>query len=152
MNGFSNRQTRLFLAAALAAGVAAPVRADAVDPPQPKNAAGGAMGNNVVIKLGDADNGARRELRVGEEFEVALPENPTTGYRWQLHSPLGPALDVENNSFVGSSSGLIGAGGLRRWRFRALKAGVAVVTIDNRRSWEPAPVATFEVTIDVKAP
>jgi inhibitor of cysteine peptidase len=108
-------------------------------------------GSDVVTRIGNADNGGKKELRVGDQFEVALPENPTTGYRWQLHTPVGPVLEVEDDSFVGSAPGLIGAGGLRSWRFRALKAGLAHLTIDNRRSWEPAPIGTFEVTIEVTA-
>ena len=108
-------------------------------------------GNDIVIQIGNADNGGKRELRVGDLFEVTLPENPTTGYRWQLHSPVGPVLEVEDDSFAGPSSGMIGAGGLRSWRFRVLKEGLAHLVIDNRRSWEPSPIGTFEVTIEANA-
>jgi inhibitor of cysteine peptidase len=108
-------------------------------------------GTDIVIQIGNADNGGKRELRVGDLFEVTLPENPTTGYRWQLHSPVGPVLEVEDDSFAGPSSGMIGAGGLRSWRFRVLKEGLAHLVIDNRRSWEPSPIGTFEVTIEANA-
>lgn len=104
-----------------------------------------------MIKINNTDNGGKEELRIGEAFEVQLSENPTTGHRRQLHLPVGPVLEVKDNSFVGSH-GAYGAGGLRIWRFRAVQEGVALLAIENRRSWEPQPVATFEVTIEVKVP
>lgn len=123
----------------------------AVHSAQAQSAAGSNRDSKIVIQIGSADNGGERSLRVGEQFEVALPENPTTGYRWELHTPVSPALELVGDSFAPPTSGLIGAGGLHSWRFEALKEGLAVLTIDNRRSWEPAPVGTFKVTIDVKA-
>lgn len=104
-----------------------------------------------MIKIDNADNGGKAELRVGDLFEVQLSENPTTGYRWQLNLPVGPVLEVEDNSFAASSAGMVGAGGLHNWRLKALQEGVALLKIENRRSWEPQPVGTFEVTIEVKA-
>jgi inhibitor of cysteine peptidase len=109
-----------------------------------------------MLKLTNADNGGKAELRVGESFELQLSENPTTGYRWRLPSPLapsplGPLFEVEDDSFAGPQ-GTFGAGGVRVWRLRAVLAGVTHLVIENRRSWEPQPVGTFEVAIDVKAP
>jgi inhibitor of cysteine peptidase len=103
-----------------------------------------------MIKINDADNGGKAEPRVGESFEVQLPENPTTGYVWHLHLPVDPFLEVEEDSFAGSQ-GAYGIGGLRRWRFRALQEGVITLEIEHRRSWEPKAVETFKVTVEVKA-
>ena len=95
-------------------------------------------GSDKVIKIGAADNGG--ESGSGrDQFEVTLPENPTTGYRWQLHAPVNPALSVEGNSYVAAAPGLIGSGGLRSWRFRALKEGAVGLVIENGRSWELGP-------------
>jgi len=127
------------------------VSGDATRLAQARSEADSNMGHDIVIQIGNADNGGKRKLRVGDVFEVTLPENPTTGYRWQLHSPVGPVLEVEDDSFAGPSSGMIGAGGLRSWRFRVLREGLAHLVIDNRRSWEPAPIGTFEVTIEANA-
>ncbi|MGO9675142.1 MAG: protease inhibitor I42 family protein [Methylocella sp.] len=108
-------------------------------------------GGDVALRIGAADNGGAKQLRVGDQFEMALPENPSTGYRWQLHAPIDPALAVEGDSYAATAPGLIGSGGLRNWRFRALKQGAAHLVIDYRRSWEPAPVESFAITIDVRA-
>ena len=101
-----------------------------------------------MLKINNADNGGKAELRVGELVEVQLSENPTTGYRWQLHLPVGPVLELKDDSFVGLQ-GAYGAGGLRSWRFRAVQEGAVLLEIENKRSWEPGPVETF--TIEVKA-
>lgn len=131
----------LALAAAALAGGLNPVRAQAPAP----------GGGGVALKIGAADNGGAKQLRLGDAFEVTLAENPSTGYQWTLHAPLDPALAVEGNSYVASAPGLIGSGGLRSWRFRAVKAGVAHLVIDDKRGWEPAPVESFAIAIDVKA-
>lgn len=104
-----------------------------------------------MLELDNTANGGKVELRVGESFELRLSENPTTGYCWQLRLPVGPFLEVEDDSFAGPH-GTFGAGGLHIWRFRAAEKGVARLEIENRRSWEPEPVETFEVAIEVKAP
>jgi inhibitor of cysteine peptidase len=150
---FLSRRTKLFLMVAFAVAVfcGPAISGDAPRLAQAGSAAEGNTGHDIVIQIGNADNGGRRDLRVGDRFEVTLPENPTTGYRWQLHSPVSPILEVEDDSFAGAAPGRVGAGGLRSWRFRTLKVGLARLVIDNRRSWEPAPIGTFEVTIDVKA-
>jgi inhibitor of cysteine peptidase len=103
-----------------------------------------------MITISYADNGGKAEARVGESFEVQLPENPTTGYRWQLHLPVGPVLEVAEDSFAGSQ-GAYGIGGLRCWRFRALQEGAFLLEIEHRRSWETEPVDMFKVTVKVKA-
>ena len=47
------------------------------------------------MELTDADTGAEHSLDVGQELVVRLPENRTTGYRWDLAVPDGVALDDE---------------------------------------------------------
>jgi inhibitor of cysteine peptidase len=108
-------------------------------------------GTDRMVQIEATDNGGEKTIRVGDSFELRLPENPSTGYRWLIHEPVGPVVEVEDNSFVLSAPGLPGAGGLRSWRFRAMQTGRALLTLENRRSWEPAPIGAFAVTIDVTA-
>lgn len=92
-------------------------------------------------------------IKVGplESFEVELPENPTTGYRWQLASELGTALQLEDDSFQAGNEAVCGAGGVRRWRFRAGSEGATELAIHRRRSWEHRAAETFNVTIRVES-
>jgi inhibitor of cysteine peptidase len=103
-----------------------------------------------MLKIDQAQNGSSLEVPLGDPFQVQLPENPTTGYRWQLQSAGDQALDLEEDSFERSPGG-IGAGGLRCWRFQAARAGLVHLEIALRRSWQPQPIETFAITVVVKA-
>ena len=93
--------------------------------------------------------GAPLEVSVGESFELRLPENPTTGYRWTLRSNGQPVVELQADSFE-TSAGLCGAGGTHIWRFRASQAGVGELATDLRRSWEKRATETFNVSVQVK--
>ena len=40
----------------------------------------------MAVTLTEASNGAAVEIRNGDAIEVMLPENATTGFRWQVVS------------------------------------------------------------------
>lgn len=52
-----------------------------------------------MIHLGESSNGHDLELPVGEVFELCLPENPTTEFRWQLTSNGEPACVLLSHFF-----------------------------------------------------
>jgi len=94
-------------------------------------------------------NGGQVEILLGDSFEVQLAENPTTGYRWLLHSTQGRTIEIQEDSFQ-ARGGAIGAGGIRRWRFRASETGPADLEFEYRKSWEKKAVETFKVAVRVK--
>jgi inhibitor of cysteine peptidase len=94
-------------------------------------------------------NGGEAELGLGATCMIQLPENPTTGYRWQVHSAGAPVVAIEADDFeVGSQR--VGAPGLRRWTVRAAQPGTAVIELRNRRSWETEAMSTFRITLQVR--
>jgi len=95
-----------------------------------------------------ADSGKKLNVGVGETLELQLPENPTTGYRWRLHSSGGPVLQLAEQSFAPSTEA-VGASGTRCWIFRAVLAGVTRLELEQRRSWEHQAINTFHITIGV---
>ncbi|HLK84772.1 MAG TPA: protease inhibitor I42 family protein [Xanthobacteraceae bacterium] len=97
-----------------------------------------------------ADSGREFAVGVGDTFELRLPENPTTGYRWEPCSTTGPTLELAECSFAVSSEAL-GAGGVRRWIFRAALAGVVRLEFEQRRSWQRQAVDRFDVTVRVQS-
>ena len=111
---------------------------------------GSGAAEGVTQRIGPADNGKAKTVRVGQSFELRLPENPSTGYRWRLR-PIGPVLALEGDSYVAAVSERRGAPGQHRWQFRAVEAGAVRLTLDSQRSFEPKPVATFAVAIDAAA-
>jgi predicted secreted protein len=93
------------------------------------------------VELTESDAGGEHALGVGQEVVLRLPENRTTGYRWELAVPDGVA--VEDDGYEAAPSGAPGAGGTRRFRLRPTVAGCHRVTAGLRRSWQrstgPAP-------------
>ena len=101
-------------------------------------------------EIGKEHSGSELNLEVGESLELRLPENPTTGYRWQLRSSGSPVLELMEDS-PSPAGEAVGAGRVRRWVFRAAQAGLARLELEQRRSWERQAVDSFNVAIRVKA-
>jgi inhibitor of cysteine peptidase len=102
-----------------------------------------------MLQIEESQGGGEVEVGLGESFELRLPENPTTGYRWEVRSPGKPAVEIEKDSFQGAG-GPPGAGGHHCWFFRAAQPGVAHLELDYRRGWEKSQSRTFRVTVRVK--
>ncbi|KIX11116.1 hypothetical protein X474_25745 [Dethiosulfatarculus sandiegensis] len=95
------------------------------------------------------------KVKAGEEFTISLKANPTTGYGWQLVSPLDPnLLKLMGSRFERkpSQQKLMGAGGHTVWTFKALGPGKADLLFHYQRPWEkdqePARRKSFTVVID----
>jgi inhibitor of cysteine peptidase len=102
----------------------------------------------AVDSAGAADLRAFRiEARVGEPFEIRLPGNPSTGYRWTLIDPV-PALlrGVGVARIERGRSDLAGAPGQEIWTFEATAPGSAPLLFEYRRPWEPATVPPAQRT------
>jgi inhibitor of cysteine peptidase len=86
----------------------------------------------------------------GDAIVIELPDQPTTGYRWEIAS-VDPALvEVEGSEFASSGPG-IGAGGIVTWRLRARAAGRTRLELARRRPWERdrEPIERFAVTLEI---
>ena len=92
------------------------------------------------------------EIKIGEDFYIAVAANPTTGYSWKMTG----AGDSKRVKFIGENyqpdnSGLVGAGGAQWFHFLAQNAGETEIKLLYSRPWESkeAPVknATFKVKI-----
>lgn len=99
-----------------------------------------------------SDPAAAIRVEPGGLFDVVLESNATTGYSWRLTRPLEATyLQLVESRYEAPDSGLVGAGGRERWRFRALAPGRTQIALEYVRSWEvgqlPARAATFEVEI-----
>ena len=101
---------------------------------------------NHVLTLGD--DGDRVSLAPGDEIQVTLEGNATTGFSWELVeydsaviAPLGePTYDVDDGE-------LAGAGGSWTWTLRAVAAGESPVRFVYHRTWEDeAPESIFSFT------
>lgn len=91
------------------------------------------------------------ECQVGDILEIALKENPTTGYVWKLNGDGSPVLKLENQSYQPNavSNGMAGSGGTIIYTFKAASPGKAKVKLVCSRPWENKPIdnASFNITV-----
>ncbi len=101
------------------------------------------------------DVGQTINIDVDQEFVIALGSNITTGYSWQA------SYDETMLELVGGQSeyepseeaeeGLVGAGGIEYFRFKALKAGETEITLVYKQPWAGGGISetkVFTVNID----
>jgi predicted secreted protein len=95
-----------------------------------------------------ADDGARVSVEAGEEIEVRLDGNATTGFSWDLveYDPtvIAPSGDP---SYVEDDTDLVGAGGTWVFTLIAQAPGETDVRFEYARVFEDQPAsATFAFT------
>ena len=84
----------------------------------------------------EKDNRASVEVPCGATITIELKENPTTGYRWTISNINEVFLQPESDEFLPPDQTTPGAGGLRRFLFRAKSAGSTQLTLINKRAWQ----------------
>ncbi len=99
------------------------------------------------------DSGQTIDIGVNQEFIIALGSNPTTGYGWQeTYDETMLEMMGEKTYKPGEEAeeGVVGAGGVEYFRFKALKAGEAEITLVYKRTWEEEGIEqkVFTVNID----
>lgn len=107
----------------------------------------------MPIEISESDLTAPRTLARGDEVVIRLPENPTTGYRWQVTpSGLGELALVEERFVPASANAGVGASGDRVLRFQGRKQGEVKLEAVLRREWDPphASVQRREFAIVVR--
>ena len=101
--------------------------------------------------MAEADDGTSVTIEVGQELEVSLPANPSTGFGWTV--VIGDASVLEQvgaAEFVTESEDLVGAGGVLTMRFVVVADGTTELRLDSERSFEdvePEDTFTLDVTV-----
>lgn len=96
-------------------------------------------------------SGQTIHLQTGQKFEISLPENPTTGFRWSLVSSGEPACEALDDLYEppDPEAQAHGQEGNHYWRFEAARTGHGKIELAYRRSWEQAGNAARRFTLDV---
>ncbi len=101
------------------------------------------------ILVGEGHNGGAISAKPGDTIVIQLPENPTTGYRWNVAEADARLLQPQSDNFTPGGAGL-GAAGLRVLRYLARGQGEGSVTLYLARPWEPnAPRLQFSIRVNV---
>ena len=84
------------------------------------------------------DSGQTIYIGVNQEFVIAIGANPTTGYDWEvsLDETILELVEKTYKLAEEAEHEIVGAGGVDYFRFKALKAGEAEITLVYKRSWE----------------
>ena len=89
----------------------------------------------------------------GQEFNIVLEANPTTGYHWEIVGELDQSVVefVKTEYTSTSDPNLVGGGGLDVWIFRAVSAGEVQITLGyyppSNDPVDPQQMTTFIVTV-----
>jgi len=91
----------------------------------------------------------------GEEFVVRLKANPSTGYQWNIQEGLKDSgLSLIEESYEPkpnpTDKPLLGAGGIKSWRFRAERKGKNTLTFVYQRPGEKKSEQTKHFRVLVK--
>jgi inhibitor of cysteine peptidase len=94
----------------------------------------------TTVELDVTDSLSEVSLDVGDQLEVSLEANPTTGYSWEL-GPLPEGLQLVSSEFEEPGGSLVGAPGMQRFVFEAVGAGSGILRFEYVRVFEDPVVA-----------
>jgi len=109
----------------------------------------------VTITKNWKDSGSTFKMHSGDNLEIVLKANPTTGYGWEIASFDSTILKNTGTEYKADRvpSGIVGSGGKSIHRFKVRKTGKTFLKLIYRRPFEKnvPPIETFELTIVVKS-
>jgi inhibitor of cysteine peptidase len=110
-------------------------------------AACGDDGGTTVV-LDATDSLSAVSLDVGDQLDVSLEANPTTGYSWEL-GPLPDGLELVSSDFEEPGGSLVGASGTQLFVFDVVGAGSGILRFEYVRVFEDPIVAEEVVEYDL---
>lgn len=98
------------------------------------------------------NNNGTVELEVGDQLEITLPGNPTTGYEWTIGAVDKAILLPQGEPEYKPESEALGAGGHYTLRLKAIAPGESWVRMVYRRSFDSPDVPSadeFKILVKV---
>ena len=92
----------------------------------------------ATVTLGPEQHGQSVSASVGDTVVVRLPENPTTGYQWQVGSLDEPVVEQVEDTYDAEGNPTVGGGGIRELIFRVKAPASTALELEYRRPWEDA--------------
>jgi len=106
-----------------------------------------------TITVTEANNGQAIAVRQDDAIDLGLHENATTGFRWQVVQADGlveePAPEEAHPARVPERPPLVGAGGIRSFRFRARTPGTGRLELKLWRAFEGESSVLTRFVVDV---
>jgi len=86
-----------------------------------------------MLQFTASQTGESAKLPTGESFEISLPENPATGFRWKFTATGEPVSTMTGEDFRPSTG--VGGQGIHCWRFEPHRPAESEIEMVLRRSW-----------------
>ena len=84
-------------------------------------------------------------VQAGKTFDIVLPSNPSTGYRWKLVEDLDASLiALVGQDYLAQQPVLAGSGGMDVWTFRTINTGETEIKLGY---YSPSPNAPPDETV-----
>jgi inhibitor of cysteine peptidase len=99
----------------------------------------------VPVRVGLSSDGSTVTVARGDTLHVSLPQNASTGYRWELTPSAG--MLIVDDRLEPAASAHAGAGGQRVFVLRVDEPGVVRARL--RRAWEPPQRTAQTYTVRV---
>ena len=102
------------------------------------------------IEVGEGHNGGTISAKVGDQINIRLPENPTTGFQWRAQPGDRAVVELQSDQFLPAAAGAVGSGGVRSLQYQVRGAGNTSIALDHQRSWETGPPRSqFKIEVRV---
>jgi inhibitor of cysteine peptidase len=83
-------------------------------------------------QLTETDPAQPLAVTAGDEFDIVIEANPTTGYEWRLTEELDEAIvQLVGQEYEADRPINEGSGGLDIWTFQAIAPGEAAITLGH---------------------
>jgi inhibitor of cysteine peptidase len=102
----------------------------------------------LVLRRHDIDGAI--EMSPGQDIELLLDENATTGYVWVVESATGARVRVVASESVAGDTSAPGAGGGRRLLLRAEESGAATLELRLARQWSSETLDSFRLELRIR--
>jgi len=96
-----------------------------------------ASNNTIVTDYTADENVTSLNVTVNKTILVELPENPTTGYTWNI--TLTNGLELLNDTYIPdkTAEGMVGVGGIHEWIIKTIATGDQSFNGIYKQAWEP---------------
>lgn len=105
-----------------------------------------------IIPVDEKKKGENIDLVVGDEVEISLQGNPTTGYEWMIDRLDAKTLSLVNEPEYKSTGDALGSGGQYIIRIKTVAPGDTTIRLVYRRSFdkkEVPPADEYEISLHI---
>ncbi len=108
-------------------------------------------GGGTVKKYTEANSGSTIELKAGDEINIVLESNETTGFVWSQADGMDTrVIEKVSDQYYASTSNRVGAPGEHTWIFKALQQGETKIKLNLGKPWETDVVPLKALTYTIK--